>query len=1164
MVEFEEFWAIARPIPTLSVRRLSSDKDDSDDGKCLTLRQVASVYREVWQALASMKNQLYTQSSDASTNEEACLLAKIIHEIMIHRSLDETSATTISISPFVELDKIVLPLLPSQPSEDFLDAVLDVFFPVHWSSLTEDQTRSVPSWDNNGLEEFLESWIQNDIHQEDNETQQRSTSVQIIFYRVLRRMLEFQPDNSIIWKSIAQHIIQGLQLAPNKRKHAKPRDGLLDKDKEKHFQNLYRRRIITDLFLSVFSSPSSSSKKWTGSADIMSSGKKEALDRIWTSLWDNNEAAVSPGSLHSLTTVACAILPVCVKISLPHVSDYNETSPSVPPIQQKPIWSLIRRCLAQGITEFEDKERQYDSLYRRRGLYLLRTLLDHQTMQNEQQYGIIDDAVWDKYVAVFELFEMESEQHLVDQAWDTMIELLEHDGPDECLRGSWDDWKRLLLARTLISPETPILRKYGLSRFFLGQTGMNMAASQKMITVEFLFSIVVPSANSLVTSLGTNIVQQSTKKSTESQDMLVLLSGLLVSYLTLCIETSNFQQIEEFLIRLWSEDIMVKVHRKLAVQIFQAMEDFLKSKNQNGCLSLRDDMLQLFIESYRLAAANGAMAPLYQRCILNAVATILQYSKPKGVISPISILKVLAVFPVRILDGSGRRMVGSDHVTENDSKLWWIDQDSSLVSLGKWLLGCGNATSSTGISIVGATLAKAFVDGSLLGDNSSEDAPWDPKSGCSSFELDMAKAIGLLCILPCHVLSCDHTYHEFTSDSTEASELLWLAIHKGLSFATVAISSSGTLNARKVSRALLLLETGVKMQVLSGVGNGELIVDKATNQMLPPPANIEALLGNAASFLFYHSHVLFPPTGSEAFLEQKYPQGASRSGAVKLVCSTFVRLTEQLHFLSKGFLSSIAISAVVDSALENCLKVLFENENVSPNRSVENLATLFLALSGGASVDDARCLSVARTILDFKYEEWDSHGDLTQASRSIFHFAKWSCLSELLFQLNNSPSEDIRMKSFLDDIFSAASLAVESSPQNTILPLFRCFMKAANTRFSKMESKDNVFYDVSFLTKIIDSMFSLLENAEYGVDFIHMLDDICGLIFSPCFLLDEYKRLENNGESETPIRDSFRRLIKMAGTRRPHIGHIAISRICSGWFVPDDEQLVGISAIPYR
>jgi hypothetical protein len=125
-------------------------------------------------------------------------------------------------------------------------------------------------------------------------------------------------------------------------------------------------------------------------------------------------------------------------------------------------------------------------------------------------------------------------------------------------------------------------------------------------------------------------------------------------------------------------------------------------------------------------------------------------------------------------------------------------------------------------------------------------------------------------------------------------------------------------------------------------------------------------------------------------------------------------------------------------------------------------------------------------------------------------------------------------------------------------------MKAANTRFSKMESKDNVFYDVSFLTKIIDSMFSLLENAEYGVDFIHMLDDICGLIFSPCFLLDEYKRLENNGESETPIRDSFRRLIKMAGTRRPHIGHIAISRICSGWFVPDDEQLVGISAIPYR
>jgi hypothetical protein len=1174
LVKFEEFWAIARPIPT--VRRMSgNDENQDDDGKCLSLRQVASVYTEVWQALVATKNQQHTQPASASSTDEACLLAKIIHEIMMQRSNDEATSgtTTTGISPFAEINKIVLPLLPSQPSEDFVDAILDLFFPIQHISTTKDNRMTSSAnayWDDKELEEFLESWIQNDIQREDGTRQQKNSSMpmMIFYHRVLRRLQEYQPDNSIIWKSIARHIIQGLQLAPNKRNHAATRDGWTDDtDKDERIQNLHRRRIITDLLLPVFSSSSSSSSSSLSSSiaftDTMSSGKKEALDFIWITLWDNETDSYLP--LSSLTTVACAILPICVGISLPIVSDNTDANPSAPPIQHKPIWSFIRRCLAQGITEFEDKERQYDSLYRRRGLYLLRTLLDHQSIQNKQ-HQTVDDSVWNMYVAVFELFEMESEQHLVDQAWDTMIEILAYVSPDDSMRGGWDDWKRLLLARTLVSPETPILRKYGLSRFLQGHTGMQIASSQRMITVEFLFTIVIPSVNSLVTSLGTNIVLQSTKKFTETQDMLILLSGLLASYLKHCIETVNVQQIEELLVRLWSVDMMVKVHRKLAVKIFQAVEDFLKSENQNSCLSVSDDMLQMLIESYRLAVANGAMVPLYQRSILKAVATILQYSKPTGTISSITLLKILAMFPVRILDGNMRRLVGSDPITEDDSttnsKLWWIDQDSSLVSLGIWLLSCETATGSASISVVGATVAKAFVDGSLGDNSSSDDAQWDPKSGCSSFALEMAKAIGLLCVLPSHVLSCDHIVQHQSIHSTEASELLWPAIHKGLSCAPIATSSSGRMKASEVTRALLLLETGVKLQVLSGVGNGELIIDRVTNQMLPPPSNIEALLSNAASFIFYHTHALFPSTGSEAFFEQKHPRGASRSGAVKVLCSTFVRLTVQLHFLSKGFLSSMAISAVVDSALEDCLKVLFEN--VSPCRCVENLAILFLALSGGASVDDTRCLSAARTILDLNYDEWDSSGEVTQATRSIFHFAKWSSLSNLLFQLKNSPSNDEEMKCFLDDIFLAASVAVESSPQNTILPIFQCLLKAANSRFSDFESKNTVFDDISFLAKIIDSMFSLLDNAENGIDFIHMLDRICELIFCPSFLLDEYKRLESNGDCETPIRDSFRRLIKMAGTRRPHIGHIAISRICAGWSNTADQPLVGISAIPYR
>jgi hypothetical protein len=83
---------------------------------------------------------------------------------------------------------------------------------------------------------------------------------------------------------------------------------------------------------------------------------------------------------------------------------------------------------------------------------------------------------------------------------------------------------------------------------------------------------------------------------------------------------------------------------------------------------------------------------------------------------------------------------------------------------------------------------------------------------------------------------------------------------------------------------------------------------------------------------------------------------------------------------------------------------------------------------------------------------------------------------------------------------------------------------------------------------------------------MYMLNGICALIFQPKVLAEEYNRLENNPDCETPIRDAFRKLIGMAGTQRPHITRSVLCRITVGWLGGDesDKSSLGLNAIPYR
>lgn len=128
-----------------------------------------------------------------------------------------------------------------------------------------------------------------------------------------------------------------------------------------------------------------------------------------------------------------------------------------------------------------------------------------------------------------------------------------------------------------------------------------------------------------------------------------------------------------------------------------------------------------------------------------------------------------------------------------------------------------------------------------------------------------------------------------------------------------------------------------------------------------------------------------------------------------------------------------------------------------------------------------------------------------------------------------------------------------------------------------------------FFSQLFKALLGMMEESCISAQSAHFLNEICAFIFQPklmkvgkgqffegatggstslpsqirfffLFLLqDEYERLEKDSACVTPIRDMFRKLIEIAGTKRPHVSRAVLSRIVVGWL--DDG---GLNAIPYR
>ena len=246
----------------------------------------------------------------------------------------------------------------------------------------------------------------------------------------------------------------------------------------------------------------------------------------------------------------------------------------------------------------------------------------------------------------------------------------------------------------------------------------------------------------------------------------------------------------------------------------------------------------------------------------------------------------------------------------------------------------------------------------------------------------------------------------------------------------------------------------------------------------------------------------------------------------------------------------------MDNVLKQKLEAILGKSQTASGNIVQHLALVYTSLSCGGAIDTSEALAASKKILGLSFTGNE------QAARSIFQYTKWGTLSCLLPKLTESPSFCESNAPFIDDIFDNAADAVESVPMNALVPLFNCLVTAAKSRFSGSDSKI-VGNDVEHLDKIIKALFGLFDEAENSNDAMYFLDETCALIFQPALLLDEHMRLQVDPDCLTPIRDAFRRLIKAAGTQRPHISRVVLSRICAGWLGGTNAE-TGLSAIPYR
>lgn len=851
---------------------------------------------------------------------------------------------------------------------------------------------------------------------------------------------------------------------------------------------------------------------------LLNHDKNQRRD-IWGKLWEIYSA---DQSLMVITSVVCSLLPM-------HKRDktYNPIDDTVA-LQHPLMWKLIYDSLSQGLrnpsrkslakedTRAKDNTVQADTqLLRRRALYIIDYLLQHDR-----------DKEWQSYVAAFETLEMELEPHLIDQVWENarnLFSLSSKPSDSTSSRKSkfppltWD-WLRLLLSRALVSPGSPSLRKLCMFRFLKGQAGIllpqaNTASASKLkgsptsiIPPDFIFDIVIPSYDTLESSVGLTMQNNDEKES---------LAELLVLFMQHYASEITANDLDCLVDLLWKRDTVCNLHCKTVVKLFSCISSSLVPET---VVHVTDETMQSVIASMRELFSLGSIVDLYKKSLLDSLACILSHCKPKDKVDPLRILELLALFPLP---------------EDSDGLCDGKDADSQSCANAMWTSLQGFSKSFDGFTISG-TLATAYVDGQLL-NSSISNAEWEPLKGSSDAELAIGRAVVLLCSL----------------SSNTASELLWPAIYKGLN--TVPHSTMQSSSASRMSRALLLLYNGCRLRLVSGIGNGGLIVDANSKHMIPPPASIETLLQNGIDFIIHHIEAVLSMTTEKAV-------SGTRSSSARQLSLLFERLSEQLSMIAEGFPSSISVSTTVDTALNANIKLLLdERRSVEITRPV---CMIYSALRSGGSVNKPRDLALCRALLDVKFSvhRQSSKAD-EQALRSVFEFARLGSLSCVLTMMDDDPQQmDDRFLSLLKEIFEKGRDSVESAPANALGPLFQCVNKAGS---ACLKSIDSASYKSDFLEQISSTLFRIIAESPRSRDNVVLIDELCRLLFDSSLLVHEYEQYIQDSNAKTPILVAFRKLMTMAGTSRPQVSRVVLSRIISGWLGHLSDRAAVLAAVPY-
>ena len=459
----------------------------------------------------------------------------------------------------------------------------------------------------------------------------------------------------------------------------------------------------------------------------------------------------------------------------------------------------------------------------------------------------------------------------------------------------------------------------------------------------------------------------------------VVLSDMVSSFLgryvaALSASDDGGARLSDFVRRIYGREVLATCKSRSLLLFYGAVSAALERiPGGSNRPSVEPADLVRTVRSVRSLFSSGGAPRSMQESIKLGLALVLESSQPWAKVKDVdAVLQVLTLYPPDDDDGKGRDAPSDGGVSP---------RARARDAVARWVRGLGDG--SGWAASAAPALASAFVSGQLV--------PY-PESDAPSLAVDAAERDtgGAVCRLA-------------ALSSGSASEALWPAIFRGLG----SPSASGQLSpSPRACRSLLLLEFGCRENAISGMGNGDLVLDQSGEFMMPPPPPVESVLGSAADLILARlsgvSDSLLATTTKAAGAGRT--SGATRSALSSNVSALVAVLVSQLRVLNRSYPSSDALSSAVDAMLGKCADALSGSEAGGGN--LKSLVLLFGALTCGGTFSGkdklrtmvAVCNKILSTELSFPS---GIKKDAKQACRSIFQYGKsrrtvYECLHNVI------------------------------------------------------------------------------------------------------------------------------------------------------------------------